>query len=165
MVTLVSSSLLVFDMAFDVALYGDLSFRVYLHVWAVGLVVVLGALVLPAGTRPITKKGAFVLLLPVLFFPGSVLETRQHVGGLTVLEALLLLVVALAYLVAIPFTLYTLAKILDPDLVELPSKRMRRGLAAIVLVMAVLGYTLASHHPTWLTCRQFDMDGAGRPSN
>ncbi|MEZ4315937.1 MAG: hypothetical protein R3F61_00460 [Myxococcota bacterium] len=173
-VAAVTVALVAFDIAFNLAVYGDIFFDNYVTVWTVGVSVILASAILPATQRPIGCAGAVVLALPTLYFPGAFLTTMvvsrplgETVLGIvaTVLVALMSLVLAGIYLVTLPYVMLTLARVLDPTIIEVPTVRMRLGLGAIALAMALAGAGLGLVHPWWLTCDDFRVSGRDPPSN
>jgi hypothetical protein len=173
-VTLVTVSLVVFDMAFSIGAYGDLFFETYLKIWVAAMVVILGSLALPRNNRPIGTKGIFLMLLPTLYFPASVATTLlvsqpiDETGEASLTDLwmfIILLITALAYVISLPYVVFTLARILDTNLVELPTRRMRISLVVIALAMGVSGFGLGTLHPYWLTCEEFLTAGTYIPAN
>jgi hypothetical protein len=173
LVTLVTLCLVSFDMAFTIAVYGDVFFETYLKIWAAGAAVIVGSMMVSRARRPVGPVGLIVLGLPTLYFPASVLSTwmlahpldESFFGLLTMVFALLTTVVmAIAYLIALPFVMYTLARILDPSLVQMPTTRMRVSLVAAAAILASAGGLMGFTHPYWMTCDEFEMAGNKAPA-
>ncbi|MCB9675875.1 MAG: hypothetical protein H6737_12205 [Alphaproteobacteria bacterium] len=174
LVAAVTIALLAFDLAFNLAVYGDIPFQSYITVWGVGITVVLASTILPAKQRPIGCGGAVVLALPSLYFPAAFLTTLivsrplgdSILGILGILTAALIsLGLAAIYLISLPYVMLTLARILDPTIIEVPTVKMRVGLFFVAVVMAGAGGLLGRLHPWWLTCDDFAVAGNDAPPN
>lgn len=172
LVAAVTVALLAFDMAFDLAVWGDLSFRSYLVIWALGLTLVGASFALPEHRRPVGCGGMAVLALPGLYFPFSLVTTWVHsvpvfdplIGVLgTFIVYLVSALLALITLIALPFEMLLLARVLDPTIIEVPTVRMRVTLGAIGALMALAGLGLGLAHPWWLTCEDFAVAGTAAP--
>lgn len=163
---------LAFDLAFDLAVWGDMAFRTYVTIWAVSMTLLLASAALPETRRPVGYGGMAVLLLPVLYFPGAVVTTWAlstpaddmvvWVLG-TIIVTLVSGLLALTTLVALPYLMMTLARVLDPTIIEVPTVRMRIALVSIAVIMGLAGLGLGLSHPYWLTCEDFAIAGDAPP--
>lgn len=174
MVAAITVALLAFDLAFDLAVWGDLFFRNYMTIWVVALAILLASAALPERRRPLGCGGMAVLALPSLYFPAAVVTTWVHATPMqdTVVALLGMFIVvlvsgllALSTLISLPFVMLTLARVLDPSIISVPTVKMRVALALLALIMAVAGGGLGLAHPYWLTCEDFAIAGNAAPAD
>ncbi|MEZ4239766.1 MAG: hypothetical protein R3F59_27135 [Myxococcota bacterium] len=133
---------------------------------------VLGSLVVPTGHKPIGLGGGAILLLPGTYFFGAFVLTQglryadTDLGWLVTLASVLVgLGTLIVFLVSLPYVLYLLARILNPELVQFHSWRYRLGFAGIVCFVGLCSVIAGLAHPLYLTCGDFTLSGNDRPSN
>jgi hypothetical protein len=169
----VTGSVAVWDLGFNLAVYGDVFFDKYLTLWVLATSVILASFVVPRRHRPIGIGGALMLMLPGTYFVGATFLTQsgrlEGGGGLAEVVSLLSLLVALGtllvFLASVPYVMYLLARILNPELVNFPSWRYRLGFLAIVMLVGATSIVAGLAHPLYLTCSDFTVSGNDRPSN
>ena len=175
LVAAVTMSLIAWDISYNFAVFGDVDYATYQSLWVTCMAVIFGSWFLDRDQRPLGFWGTFVLVLPTLYWPGTYFGTVIAAADpsdeslwtslAVVFSFLFLLGTALGYLLAVPFALFSLAKILDPRLVVVPLRRMQFALAGITVLFLVLGAVLGSLHPYYMTCDTFELAGSMLPDN
>ena len=158
-VVLVAMSVALWWPAFTLGAWGTLFFDQLLTVWAAATAAFVVVALQPHGFRRRVFR-LVVLLIPSLwlvlsFVPASATHDRfaQFVDILAVLIALL----------GIPFTLWTLVRILWPDLGSGLS-RVRVLIAIVALIaVVVISFELGAHQADFLTCHDFEISGNSNP--
>lgn len=145
--------------AFTLGAWGTLFFDQLLTVWAAATGAFFVVLLQP---RPYTRRvfKACVLLIPSLWLVlGFALESTTADVGTFIVDAVALLVA----LVGIPFTLWTLVRLMWPDFgADLSRSRRLVAIAVIVLVVGV-SYGLGADQSGFLTCGDFSISGNSEP--
>jgi len=145
--------------AFTLGAWGDLFFDQLLTVWVAATAAFIVVAVQPrsAGRR---WPRLIALSIPSVWLA---LFFINDSGTGDLLAAIVTLVGALAGLIGIPFTLWTLCRVLWPDLFTDFRPRARAGVAAVVILMAVAAFLLGVFQNRFLTCEDFDVSGNSRP--
>jgi hypothetical protein len=147
--------------AFTLGAWGDLFFDQMLTVWVAATAALVVVLVQPrsAGRR---WPRALALAVPSLWLALFFLVGPDD-ADVDVVTVLVTAFGALVGLVGIPFTLWTLCRVLWPDLFTALRRRARWAVAAVVLAMAVASFLLGTAQNRFLTCEDFDVSGNSRP--
>jgi hypothetical protein len=145
--------------AFTLGAWGTFFFDQMLTVWAAATAAFFVVLFQP---RPSPHRWfrAAVLLVPSLWLALSFAPDTESsdVGAL-----LVDLLAILAAIIGIPFTIWTLARIMWPEFGEHVSRgRLVLALGAVVLI-AVLSWGLGANQSKFLTCGDFTISGNSEP--
>ena len=157
----------VFNIAFWYGVSGTIFFEHLLHVWIVATVALAACAVLPriTGFTSFTAwRGRFVLALPSLWFALEV--TIRSPDVLAPWQQWLLWALAAAILaLTLPYVVYVLVVITVPDIEHLHSPLLCGAVLLLSLASACAGLTIGHHHPSVLTCRDFEIAGDYVPPN
>lgn len=145
--------------AFTLGAWGDLFFDQQLTVWVAATAAFVVVLVQPrsAGRR---WPRLLALSIPTLWLALYFLDDNVDADLFTVIVSLFGLLVGI---IGIPFTLWTLCRVLWPDLFTEFRVRARWGVAVVVLLMSVASYSLGAFQDRFLTCEDFSFAGTSLP--
>ncbi len=145
--------------AFQLGAWGTLFFDTLLTLWAASTAAFVFVLVerRPTGSR---LWRAFVLLLPSVWLILSFIDidTTDIFAFLATVFGLLVV------LVASPFTVWVLARIMWPDFGENSTRRQRWLIVGVVLGVAVVAFFLGLNQDQFLTCQEFTISGNSEPA-
>jgi hypothetical protein len=144
--------------AFTLGAWGDFFFDQMLTVWAASTGALIVVLIQPRSRRKIGR--ALALLVPSLWLALSfvVRPDTQDLGAL--LFGLLGAVVAL---LAVPTTIWVLARIIWPEFGEDISWPRRLSVIGAVALIALASYLLGVNQSKFLTCEEFTVSGNSEP--
>lgn len=156
----------VFSIAFWYGVTGTVFFEHLFYVWVAATVALAASLfVPPVDALPsfMSWRGRFVLALPSLWMimaaSGEQSLELARAGWLEWVLVVAVLAITLPYLV------YVLIMVAVPDIETLRHPRLRVAVWAIAVTIAVAGYVIGTHHPTFLTCYDFKISGSDVPDN
>nr|WP_236778824.1 hypothetical protein [Agromyces seonyuensis] len=145
--------------AFTLGAWGDLFFDQLLTVWVASTVMVFVVLLQP---RPYPRRALQValLLIPTLWLVLTFVPADDDENFGVLLGEILALTVAL---LGIPFTIWTLARLVWPEFGS-QLGRGRRLVAILALVVTTVGsYALGANQEHFLTCEDFSISGNSEP--
>jgi hypothetical protein len=145
--------------AFTLGAWGTLFFDQLMTVWAASTGAFFVVLLQP---RPFRRRAfrASVLLIPSLWLLLSFLIQEDVADVGTVIVDLVGIVVAV---VGIPFTLWTLVRIMWPDFGSDLTTGRRLIAIAVVAIVVVVSFGLGANQDRFLTCGDFTISGNSEP--
>lgn len=145
--------------AFTLGAWGTLFFDQLMTIWAVSTAAFFVVLLQP---RPYRRRvfRACVLLIPSLWLVLSFLLESDTADLGTFVVDLVGVVVAI---IGIPFTLWTLVRIMWPDFGSDLSAGRRALAIAVIAVIVLLSFGLGSSQDRFLTCADFSISGNSEP--
>ena len=144
--------------AFTLGAWGELFFDQLLTVWVISVAGLVVVLTQPRG-RPRWGR-AIALSIPSIWLALS-FATATSDGDLG--AVLVELLGAAVGLIGIPFTLWSICRILWPELFTELRARARVGVLATVIVIAVASFLLGAAQEYFLTCADFEISGNSHP--
>lgn len=156
---LVGMAVAVWWPAFTLGAWGTLFFEQVLTVWVIATAGIIVILVQP---RRLGRRWPRVLalLVPSLWLVLAFIPDPESDDLLSAIVALLAITVGL---VGIPFTLWTILRVLWPDLFHDLSLRARLGVLASVAAIAAACFVLGLAQSHFLTCEDFSISGNSLP--
>jgi hypothetical protein len=157
-VIVVGMSVAVWWPAFTLGAWGDFFFDQMLTVWAAATGAFVVVLIQPRGKRRVWRSLA--LLIPSLWLVLSFTVDPDDEDLATALVNLLAIVVAL---LAVPATIWVLARIIWPEFAEDITWPRRLVVIGSVLLIAVASFLLGVNQSKFLTCADFTISGNSEP--
>jgi hypothetical protein len=152
------ASVPVFMLGFNLGAFGTIFFNHYFAVWAVATTTLIASIVLRARWKP-PLWGLAVLALP------SVWMLADFFSGDDATSAGLFDAIYLISLLALPYLVYVVAKLISPDYFQLKGLRLRGGVVVIVLAVFGAGVFVGAQNQRFLTCEDFRLSGNDLPPN
>jgi len=152
------------EISFNLGVYDEIFFEKFHLLWVVATTIFLASFALPKEERVIGLRGRLILLLPSTYFIASYLmvaafarnviegESERLLIGLTGLALIMI------FLLVVPYVLYLVAKIINPDLVTF-TRRQAWALAGITLLIITAGLIAGESHSLLMTCTDFAVSG------
>ncbi|MCS5735484.1 hypothetical protein [Herbiconiux daphne] len=157
-VIVVGMSVAVWWPAFTLGAWGDFFFDQMLTVWAAATGALIVVLIQPRGKPRLWR--ALALLVPSLWLFLSFTIDADDGNIANLIVNLLALVVAL---LAVPATIWVLARIIWPEFAEDISWPRRLVVIGSVLLIAVASFVLGLNQSKFLTCEDFAISGNSQP--
>jgi hypothetical protein len=158
-VIVVGMSVAVWWPAFTLGAWGDFFFDQMLTIWAAATGAFIVVLIQPRGKPRVGR--AIALLIPSLWlglwFLTDDVDTNDLVVGLV---SLLGIVIGI---LAVPATIWVLARMIWPEFAEDISWPRRFAIIGAVLVIAVASFLLGVNQSKFLTCDDFTISGNSNP--
>jgi len=144
---------------FTLGAWGELFFDQLLTVWVAATAGLIVVLVQP---RSMGRRWSRIaaLAVPSVWLLLAFIDDAQTADLMTDIVTLLGIVIGV---VGIPFTLWTLSRVLWPDLFAGLRLRARVGVAAIVVLIGIASLLLGAAQERFLTCQDFEVSGNSRP--
>lgn len=145
--------------AFTLGAWGALFFDQLLTVWVVATAALVVVLVQPNGVGRRWPR-VIALLVPSLWLFLAFFDDGAGTDGYSALVDVTGTIVGL---VGIPFTLWTLVRVLWPELFNQLRPRARIAVIATVVLIAVASLALGVFQDRFLTCQDFEISGNSDP--
>lgn len=155
----VGMSVAVWWPAFTLGAWGELFFDQLLTVWVAATAALVVVLFQPRAIRGRWRRAA-ALCIPSLWL---VLVLADDPATSDLFTDIVELVGIFVGIIGIPFTLWTLVRVLWPDLFDELSRRARWGVTAVIAVVVVLSWMLGAAQSRYLTCEDFEVSGNSDP--
>ncbi|MGA1836818.1 hypothetical protein VD659_07790 [Herbiconiux sp. 11R-BC] len=157
-VIVVGMSVAVWWPAFTLGAWGDFFFDQLLTVWAAATGAFIVVLIQPRGTPRVGR--ALALLIPSFWLALSFVIGSNTNDLVVILVAVL---GALVAFLAVPTTIWVLARIIWPEFGDAISLGRRFAVVGAVAVIAVASFLLGVNQSKFLTCHDFTVSGNSEP--
>jgi hypothetical protein len=152
----------VWGAGFELGAYGELLYTRKVTAWATVTGALLALLLLPRRIAAIAPLQLLILAVPSVWFVVAATLSTQAEGH--IVRPFLFLVAAASYLVCLPYALYLVVNIVNPDILRLRGWRPKAGLAAVALSFLAFGYGVGVRNDLFMTCHDFELAGSMSPS-
>lgn len=151
------------EAGFQIGAYGELFMARKIAAWALVTAVLVALLLLPRRQRPVSGAHLLLLAFPSAWLLLAFVHAAEFSGE--VLHPVVFGLGLAGYLICLPFSLYLIAALLNPELAALRSRRARLSLVGLGLFFLAAGYLLGARNDLFMTCQDFEAAGAVLPSN
>ena len=159
----IALGLVVWDLSFNLGVYGVIFYEKIFTVWVVCTVVLIANFCLPKKHRYLNPWGIFAMITPSFWFA---LEYWDYIVDLdTILGFISFWLAFLIMLICLPYGAYIVISFTQADALKLRPRRLFGVLAGITLFIAIVGYGLGVNHRLVLTCKDFEVAGSKVPEN
>ena len=157
----IAAALVAWDVAFNFGAFHTMFFARRHQVAVVLFVVVLGTFVLRRQVK-INWWLLGVLSIPMFWiFFRLVFPVRDAGSAASQIDGVLFIVVAMLF----PMVLWIVLRLVAPDYFSIPNRRLKVMSLLIVLVIALIGYSVGEQNSRFLTCDEFKVSGNDLPAN
>ncbi len=153
----------VWDIAFNLGVYDTIFFEKIFFLWSASLAVFLASLALPDKYSQIRWWGRLILIAPTLWVGLALIDNPTSEP--TSLDSAMLLLGLGLYAVCLPYTLYFVGRITNPEFFELHNRRLLGALVGIVFIIGILGFFVGQRNDLFLSCDDFKVSGNDIPAN
>ncbi len=151
----------IWDVAFNFGAYNTIFFDKIFIIWATSLAVFCVSLVLPNEHMQVPWWGQIILVMPALWIVLAFLNeppASEH-------EGVMLFVGLLVYSVCLPYTIYIITHITNPEFFAFRSRRLGIALGLILLFIGITAFLIGRNNYRFLSCEDFKISGNDLPSN
>ena len=159
------SSIVVFNMGFQIGAFDTFSYQTLLLMWVVATVVLLANFTMVKENRFLRLPGIIALLGPSVLLTTFVFVPLNF-AEISLTRLIVLLLGFSIFLVTAPYVVYTIIRVTQNDPRRVFYKR-RHLIASIGIVaaMAVAGFLIGENHTLFITCFDFERAGDYVPSD
>jgi hypothetical protein len=151
------------ETGFQLGAWGELFYSRPMGAWAVVTSLLLALLLVPRRKIPVPPAYLLVLIVPSVWILLKMFML-DATGGEVFYPVLFWFGVA-SYMLCLPFAAYLIIQIINPDLLNLKGLRPKLSLAAILLTMFLIGFTLGRNNHLFVHCEDFTLAGDFPPAN
>lgn len=151
------------ETGFQIGAWGEIFYSRPMGAWAIVTSLFFAMLLVPRAELPVPRRYLLVLLIPSVWILLKMFML-EYTGG-QVFHPLLFGLGAISYLLCLPFAFYLIIKIINPDLLDLQGLRPKLSLAAVLLTMFLIGFTLGRNNFLFVECEDFIVAGDLPPAN
>ena len=148
---------------FQLGAHGQIFFDVRFSSWVTVTTTLIVLAVLPRRHLPVPRRNLWLLAVPSLWMLGRFVLGASRPGE--VVHPLLFVLGLASYAFCVPYTIYLIIRIANPDLPELRGARAKLSLAAIAVGFFLAGYGVGTRNDLFLTCEEFRVSGSKLPAN
>jgi len=162
-VTSVTLGLITWPLAFNLGAYGEVFYDDVFRIVVASSVLFVITFVTPPYRSPWiwVVRAALISplawLLTAAFVAGSTSEALDRPAFVAWLIAI--------FVVSVPISLRLLIDLFTPEVSELPDRRPALALAALVVVVGIIGFSAGRNNDRFLTCYDFAVAGSSEPEN
>ena len=161
-ITVVSSSLVIWDLTFNLGAYGVVFFDKIFASWVTASATLLGCLLLPKSRSPVSNFGLVIMAFPTISF--FFLLVKDTVISHPILPPFIIFMSFISYGFCLPYTIFVILYLTQKDLIQLPKQLLIR-LVIIIIVIGSISYLVGRYNYFFLSCSDFKVSGNDLPSN
>ena len=150
------------DVGFEIGVYGKIFFEKIFSVWAVSTALLVALILVPRRFLEVTTPMLVATAFPSLWF-GIALIARW-LPELTVMGKVVFATGLVIYLGCVPILIYMIVALAYPEFLSVERKAPRVGLATVAALFLLAGFVVGSNHYHLLTCEDFELSGANVPA-
>ena len=156
----VGGAAFIWDIAFNLGVYDTIFFEKIFVVWAASLAVFWVSIVLPDEHAPVSWWGRVILILPTVWV---ILALITEPTDITTTNGVMLWIGLGIYVACLPYTLYVITTITNPEFFAFKSPRLGVALALILLLISITSFLVGRNNHLFLTCEDFKVSGNDIP--
>ncbi|MCP4707711.1 MAG: hypothetical protein GY869_03725 [Planctomycetes bacterium] len=151
------------DLSFNFGAFGVIFMGHIMALWLFSLSIILLTVVVQRQFLPGNKWwGYFMLSLPTIWLVLRIVDDSSRTGQIT--DQLIHVASILALVISLPYLVYLFFYFTNPSMIHL-KRRIIAGLVGIMLLIALIGYTLGSYNYLIMSCENFIVSGQDTPQN
>jgi len=151
------------NVAFNLGAYHTIFYRNIFTVWVTVTAILMVVLLVPKRDVPVPWWGKLLMLVPTVSI--ALIPLTPTTNEQEILDGFVLGLSLFAFLVCLPYAIYVVVNVINPDLLNLPELRLKIYLIFIVLVVGLIGYWVGTNNHLFLTCGDFKIAGDDTPAN
>lgn len=148
---------------FELGAYGELFYTRKITAWSTVTAALLALLVVPRKNVQVSPAQLAILAVPSVWLL-MVMVFGSQSGGAVVRPVLFLLATG-SYLFCLPFAVYLIVEIINPDLLNLEGWGPKVRLVGVATFFFLAGYAAGIRNDLLLTCHDFEVAGDTPPAN
>jgi hypothetical protein len=148
---------------FELGAYGELFFEHKLTAWITVTATFIVLSMLPARQLPVPRMHLWFLSIPSIWLLARFTIGVSNPGALV--HPALFVIGAASFALCVPYALYLIVRIANPDLGDLRGTRLKVSIAVIAVIFFFSGYLIGTRNDLFSTCQDFRTSGMGLPEN
>jgi hypothetical protein len=152
-----------FNAGFQLGAHGELFYSNKIAAWSLVTGALVALILLPRHETGVRFWQLAVLLIPSVWALSVSYFGMQHHGE--ILKPVLFILVLVSQLICLPYAIYILLNIINPDLLNLSGYRPKAGAILISGLFLGAGYFSGTYNYLFLSCRDFEVAGDMPPAN
>lgn len=153
----------VWGIAFNLGAFKTVFFDDLFSVWVVATAVLLALLFIPGGRKILRWYSIAILLSPTFWLAFDFIELSSNNSNDT--NSLVLILGIVTGFVCLPYSIYMVVTILNPDLISLKGNSIKIRILSVGLIIALVGFFVGRNNNMFLTCEDFKISGNDLPKN
>lgn len=150
------------NFAFNLGAYNSVAYSNVFIIWSAAIILFCISFFLPHEHSPMTWWGRILLSLPVVWMFMAFINENTEIAILT---TVLGFVALSTFVLCLPYSIWLILKINQPEFFELQSRRLLIALGAVMLLVCLYGYGVGRFNFLVLSCDDFTAAGVPAPSN
>ena len=146
-----------FSTGFELGVHGELFYTHKLVAWAFVTGALVAFIIIPKRITGIKVWQLVVLLIPSMWAVLTSYFGVQNQGE--IIRPGLFLLATVSYLICLPYAIYIVVEIVNPDLLEVKGYKPKIGIFFISMAFFVAGYFYGDYNYLFLTCQDFEIAG------
>lgn len=151
------------ETGFQLGAWGEVFYSRPMGAWAVVTSLLLALLLVPRKKLPVPPVYLLVLMIPSVWILLKMF--RLDTTGGEIFHPVLFGLGIISYALCLPFAVYLVIQIINPELLDLKGLRSKLSLTAVLLTMFFIGLTLGRHNNLFVHCEDFILAGDNPPAN
>jgi hypothetical protein len=148
---------------FELGAYGEIFFDNMLSAWITVTAVLIILVAVPRKKLPGHRMHIWVLAIPSLWMLGRFITGLSSPGDLV--HPLLFVTGAISFALCVPYAIYLVVRIANPELPDLRETRMRIFLALIAIAFLGAGYGIGLRNELFQTCEELQVHDEVLPAH
>lgn len=153
----------VWGIGFNLGAFGTVFFDDTFTIWVVSTAVFLSLVCTNRGRKRLRWYSSLILLGPSFLIGLDYVE--NFVQEVNVIDNLILLISLGVGVISLPYSAFVVVSILNPDLMDLKTRKTQLLIGAVGVFFIVAGFTVGANNYLFLSCADFKVSGNDLPAN
>ena len=136
---------------FELGAYGELFFDNKLAAWITVTATLIVLTAMPPKQLPVPRAHLWFLAIPSAWIIGRMIIGHSNPSALV--HPLIFAIGAVSFALCVPYAIYLIVRIANPELSDLRDTRMRISLVLIAITFFIAGYGIGMRNELFMTCQ------------
>jgi hypothetical protein len=151
----------IWQAGFEIGVYGELFYERKFVAWVLVTAAFFGFGFLPRQMLPFPRAYLLILLVPSVWMVARLVLI--HTFSTDFLFPVLFALTLVSYLFCLPFSIYLLLQLVNPEMLRIRNPQALMGLIAICVAFFAIGFGMGSNHERFVSCSEFEISGNDLP--
>lgn len=148
---------------FELGAYGELFYIRKITAWSTVTAALVALLLIPRKAAPVSPLQLLILAVPSIWLLVAAAIGAQSGGE--VLRPVLFVLGTASYLFCLPYAVYLIVQIINPEILSLEGWGPKVRLVALAVVFVAVGFGVGARNDLFMTCQDFEVAGDTPPAN
>lgn len=153
----------IWSAGFELGAYGGLFYMRKITAWATVTAALIALLLIPRKGASVSPLQLLILAVPSIWML-TVTVIQTQTGG-EILRPVLFVLAMTSYLFCLPYALYLVVEIINPQLLTLEGWGPKVRLVALAVIFLAAGFGVGARNDLFMTCHDFQVAGDSPPAN